>query len=60
MLNLKINLRLVKEQNTFSWNRAEKHLHNFGKAIGKGLGLLKNRSQLIHCKILVRKDVVFL
>ena len=33
----------------FSWNRAENRSHNLGKALGEGLGLLKNWSQLLHC-----------
>ena len=33
----------------FSGNRAENRSHNLEKALGEGLGLLKNWSQLLHC-----------
>ena len=32
-----------------SWNWADNRSHNLGKALGEGLDLLKNWSQLLHC-----------
>ena len=61
MHNLKKNLRLVKKTKEgtvplpFSANLAENRSHNLGKALGKGLGLLKNWSQLYTVKFSYRR-----
>ena len=34
---------------SYSGKRAENRTHNLGKALGGGLGLLKNWSQFLHC-----------
>ena len=55
MLNLKkicVDRQRAKEGTVtlpFSGKWAENRSHNLGKALGEGLGLLKNWSQLLHC-----------